>query len=120
MKLIFILLLAIPLSLQASEKRHTAIPIAGPQGDPGLNGNDGKDADAVAIGLAAAQIHPDFNYNGFQGGVGVATFDGEQAVVFGIARKACINRCGKKMLLNGSVGVSGGEVGAGVGANWRW
>ena len=83
-----------------------------------IDGKDGKDGRGTALGIAASQFHPDWDYLGWQGSIGVGHFDGQNALSVGLARRLCPD-CGRAMI-NGSVGVEDDEVGAGAGVNFRW
>ena len=114
--IVIVTLLALAsLPLYASDRSR----YMGPQGEPGATGKNGDDADGNSIGLAASQIDMDWDYGGYQVGAGAAYFDSSEAAVVSVGRKVCLNQCGRKMLLKGSVGASDGEVGGGVGFTLR-
>lgn len=87
--------------------------IAGLSGKNGINGINGVNATirGIALGMAAAQIHPDWGVKDLQLGVGVGVYDGNEAAVVGIGKRV------GKVLFNGSVGREGGEYAYGAGIN---
>ena len=91
----------------------------GLNGTNGYNGRDGDDADGNPLGLAASQVDMDWDYNGYQVGAGAAYYDDSEAAVVSVGRKVCWSGCGHQGLLKGSLGVSDGDVGVGVGFTWR-
>jgi hypothetical protein len=88
-------------------------------GDTGAPGRNGDNADGTSLGLAGAQVDMDWDYNGYQVGAGAAYYDDSEAAVVSVGRKVCWGGCNQEGLLKGSLGVSEGEVGVGVGFTWR-
>jgi len=73
-----------------------------------------EQAAGVALGIAAAQHQFYLETDDLQGSIGGGNYEGENAVSFAMAKRF------KGILINGSVGGSSGNIGTGVGANWRW
>ena len=120
---IWVLALGFMLIPIATASDYYRIPVQGQDGVDGVDGRNGSDADAdgaAAVGIAAAQIHPDFDYNGLQGGAAISRFEGQNAIAVGFAQRLCFPNCTKKVLLNGSAVYQDGDAGAGIGANWRF
>ena len=73
-----------------------------------------EQADGVALAIANGQLNFDFATNDYQAGIGLGSFDGEDAVSVGIGKRL------NGVLLNGSIGREGNKYGYGIGANWRF
>ena len=105
----------------------------GEQGIAGTNGLDGKDGatglrgkaglngssvtnttNGTALGIAISQLHFDWGTKSLQGGVGVGSYDGKDAVSIGIGKRV------DRLLINGSVGREGNKYGYGLGLNFHF
>ena len=103
------LLLLIPMVCMAGGSSDTTVIV-------NLTDAQAKDASGVALSIATSQHQFDFGTYSLQGSVAVGGYGDSNAFSFGVGQRMC-KGC---MMINGSVGIEQGELGYGVGANWRF
>jgi len=111
--LAILIISALSFSAWPENPHHPAV-----NGIDGAPGSDAKAPAGTALGLATAQHQFDWDTYQLQSSIGVGTYDGAQAISYGMARRLCPT-CGKA-LVSGSVGAQEGKKGVGAGITWRW
>ena len=74
-----------------------------------------KESSGAALSGATSQLQFDKNISGWQAGVGVYTYDGNNGYAFGVGKQVK-----DKTILNFTVGKEGNKTGAGLGLNWTF
>lgn len=113
MKYLIIALLFISNSIFADNDNHEHNPHEVINVTEVTNITKRSDTDGVASAIASAQCHFDWTYS-YQGCAALGTYDGEQAMVLGMAKRA------NNILYNATVGFDADVVSFGVGANWKF
>ena len=68
----------------------------------------------AALAIAASQHNFDWGTHKWQGSIGLGSFDNQDAISFGVAKRF------DRVLINGSLGREGSKFGYGVGVNLRF
>lgn len=66
-------------------------------------------ANGVALGIAMSQLGFDWSTKAVQAGIGLGSFDGQDAISLGIGKRV------DRLLINGSIGREGNKYGYGFG-----
>jgi len=70
--------------------------------------------DGVALGIAMSQLGFDWGTSSYQAGVGVGSFDTNDAISIGLGKRV------DRVLLNGSIGREGNKYGYGFGVRFHF
>jgi len=71
-------------------------------------------ANGAALAIAMSQLSFDWSTKNLQAGVGLGSFDSQDAISFGLGKRV------DRLLINGSVGREGNNYGYGLGINWHF
>lgn len=71
-------------------------------------------ANGVALGIAMSQLGFEWGTKSFQAGIGLGSFDGQDAISIGIGKRV------DRLLINGSIGREGSKYGYGLGLRFHF
>jgi hypothetical protein len=71
-------------------------------------------ANGAALAIAMSQLGFEWGTKSFQAGVGLGSFDGEDAISIGIGKRV------DRLLINGSIGREGNKYGYGLGLRFHF
>lgn len=71
-------------------------------------------ANGVALAIAMSQLSFDWSTKAYQAGVGLGSFNGDDAISLGIGKRV------DRLLINGSIGREGNKYGYGLGISFHF
>lgn len=101
----------ISLSTAYSHEFHSIVYETAPVESTTINT---ETANGVALGIAMSQLGFEWGTKSFQAGIGLGSFDGEDAISIGVGKRV------DRLLINGSIGREGDKYGYGLGLRFHF
>lgn len=109
--ILFVLLLMVNIAYP-SEKHHHDVAVQDAPIETTIINNES--ANGAALAIAMSQLSFDWSTKSYQAGIGLGSFNGNDAISLGIGKRV------DRMLINGSIGREGNKYGYGFGVSFHF